>query len=35
MIILDIAVSLNCVLLTDNTRDFVSMSGLRIENWLE
>ena len=35
MIILDIAVSLNCVLLTGNTRDFVSISGLQIENWLE
>jgi len=35
MIILDIAVSVNCVLLPANTRDFVSISGLRIENWLE
>jgi len=33
--IASIAVSLNCVLLTANTRDFVSIPGLRIENWLE
>lgn len=33
--IASIAVSLDCVLLTANTRDFSSISGLRIENWLE
>ena len=33
--IASIAVSLNCVLLTANTRDFASISGLQIENWLE
>ncbi len=30
-----VAVSVRCVLLTANTRDFSSISGLRIENWLE
>lgn len=33
--IASIAVSLDSVLLTANTRDFSSISGLRIENWLE
>ncbi|MEZ6128342.1 MAG: type II toxin-antitoxin system VapC family toxin [Planctomycetaceae bacterium] len=33
--IASIAVSLDCVLLTANTRDFASISGLRIDNWLE
>jgi tRNA(fMet)-specific endonuclease VapC len=33
--IASIALSLDCVLLTANTRDFASISGLRIENWLE
>ena len=33
--IASIAVSLDNVLLTANTRDFSSISGLRIENWLE
>jgi len=33
--IASIAVSLNSVLLTANTRDFASIPGLRIENWLE
>jgi predicted nucleic acid-binding protein len=42
MIILDmdlkiafIAVSLDCIMLTANTRDFAFISGLRIKNWLE
>ena len=33
--IASIAVSLDCILLTANTRDFASISGLRSENWLE
>ena len=33
--IASIAVSLNCILLTANTRDFNNLSGLRIDNWLE
>ncbi len=33
--IASIAVSLNCVLLTANIRDFAGISGLQIENWLE
>lgn len=33
--IASIAVSLDCVLLTANTRDFAGIPGLRIENWLE
>ncbi len=33
--IASIAVSLNCILLTANTRDFASITGLRIDNWLE
>lgn len=33
--IASIAVSLDCVLLTANTRDFAGISGLRIDNWLE
>ena len=33
--IASIAVSLDCILLTANTRDFASISGLRIDNWLE
>ena len=33
--IASIAVSLDCVLLTTNTRDFAGIPGLRIENWLE
>jgi tRNA(fMet)-specific endonuclease VapC len=33
--IASIAVSLDCVLLTANTRDFAGIPGLRSENWLE
>ena len=33
--IASIAVSLDCVLLTANIRDFAGIHGLRIENWLE
>lgn len=33
--IASIAVSLDCVLLTANTRDFSSIPGLQIANWLD
>ena len=33
--IASIAVSLNCILLTSNTRDFASIPELRTENWFE
>jgi predicted nucleic acid-binding protein len=33
--IASIAVSLDCVLLTANTRDVSSIPGLRIANWLD
>ena len=33
--IASISVSLNCVLLTANSRDFATIPGLRIDNWIE
>ena len=35
MKIASIALALDAVLLTQNSRDFESVSGLKLENWLE